>query len=132
MIVEDNRADVFLIRESIEAARIDADLHVMQDGDAAMKYFEEADRDPSVPCPALLILDINLPKVPGNTVLANIRNSARCGAIPVVVVTSSNSARDREEMARLGVEAYFAKPSEYDAFMKLGGILKGVLEQKRD
>ncbi len=64
LVVEDNRADVFLIRESIQIAHIDADLYVVQDGDKAIRFFEEADRDAAAPCPALVILDINLPKSP--------------------------------------------------------------------
>lgn len=50
LVVEDNRADVFLIRESIEIAQVDAALHVAQDGDRVIKFFEQSDRDPSAPC----------------------------------------------------------------------------------
>lgn len=129
MIVEDSRADVFLIRESIEAAQLDVDLHVVQDGDRAIKFFDTADGDPSAPCPDLVILDINLPKRPGREVLDHMRRSRRCANALVVVVTSSNSDRDREDMARLGSRAYFRKPSEYSEFMKLGDLIKNVLSE---
>lgn len=127
--MEDNRADVFLIRESIESACPDAILHVISDGDKAIEYFEQTDRDESAPGPALVILDINLPKKPGHVVLDRMRASQRCASAPVVVVTSSNSERDRERMGQLGVSGYFRKPSEYEEFMKLGGLVKEILEK---
>jgi DNA-binding response OmpR family regulator len=126
--VEDNRADVFLIRESIEIAQVNAALHVVQDGDKAIKFFEQSDRDPSAPCPDLVILDINLPKKPGREVLHQMRQSRRCAGALVLVVTSSDSERDRDEMGKLGAKEYFRKPSEYADFMKLGQVVKGLLE----
>jgi len=124
LVVEDNRADVFLIRESIELAGIDAVIHVARDGDEAVQFFVNADQDSQVPCPALMILDINLPKKPGQSVLKQMQGTMRCGQTPVIVVTSSDSHRDREEMRELGVKEYFRKPSDYDAFMKLGEVVK--------
>lgn len=130
--MEDNKGDVFLIRESIQAASLEAVLHVVQDGEKAIKFFETTDTDPSQPCPSLVILDINLPKKPGREVLNFMRLSRRCAAVPVLVVTSSDSQRDRDEMARLGVNGYFRKPSEYDEFLKLGPIVKDMLKTTPD
>lgn len=128
LIVEDSRADVFLIRESIRAAKLDADIQVVQDGEKAIRVFEDADRDPSAPCPALVILDINLPKKQGREVLQALRNSRRCADALVLVVTSSNSEKDREDMAKLGARDYFCKPSAYAEFMKLGQVIKTLLD----
>ena len=128
LIVEDNRADVFLIRETIAAAHLDADLHVLQDGESAIRFFEQADQDPSTPPPALVILDINLPKRSGREVVHRMRQSRRCANALVVVVTSSDSERDRDDMGKLGIRAYFPKPSEYASFMKLGVLLKSLLD----
>jgi len=130
--VEDSRADVFLIRESLGEAKVDADLHIVHDGERAVNFFERADRDPSAPIADMVILDINLPKRPGNEVLVQMRQSAKCANALVVVVTSSDSERDREEMRKLGVAAYFCKPSEYQKFMKLGELAKGLLGKSRD
>jgi chemotaxis family two-component system response regulator Rcp1 len=127
--VEDNRADVFLIRESIQIAGVDANLHVVPDGDKAIHFFELAESDPVSPCPVLVILDINLPKKQGREVLHHLRQSGRCGEAAVLVVTSSDSERDRDEMSQLGVCGYFRKPSEYEEFMKLGQLVKGLLKE---
>jgi CheY-like chemotaxis protein len=128
LVVEDNRADVFLIREALEAARIDADVQVVADGEQAMRVFQQADRDPASLCPALVLLDINLPKRQGRDVLKQLRQSVRCANASVLIVTSSDSAQDREEMTRLGAKGYFRKPSDYRDFMKLGDIVKALLD----
>jgi two-component system, chemotaxis family, response regulator Rcp1 len=130
LIVEDNEADVFLIQEAIQAKKLPVTLHVVKDGEQAMRYFDQADGDASVPCPSLVILDVNLPKKQGGEVLKHIRRSRRCGNAVVIAVSTSDSARDREQMMALGANGYFRKPSEYAAFMKLGDIVKGLLASR--
>jgi two-component system, chemotaxis family, response regulator Rcp1 len=127
LVVEDNEADVFLIQEAIEAKKLPMALHVVRDGEQAIRYFDEADGDISAPCPSLVILDINLPKKQGGEVLKHMRRSRRCANALVIAVSTSDSARDREQMTELGVNGYFRKPSEYAAFMKLGDVVKGLL-----
>jgi len=123
LVVEDNPADVFLIRETIEAAGIKAPVHVVKDGEEATRFFDDADRDDSAPCPSLIILDINLPKKHGTEVLQHLRNSRRCREAPVIVVSTSDAARDREAVFQNGADAYFCKPSKYDEFLKLGDLI---------
>lgn len=130
LIVEDNSADVFLIRESLQSAHVDADLYVVNDGEQAIRIFERVDKDSSALCPDLVLLDLNLPKRPGREVLQAIRGTQRCANTPVLVVTSSNAERDREEMAKLQVNAYFRKPSEYREFMKVGELVKKILSER--
>ena len=125
--MEDNAADVFLIRTAIQTADIPAHLHVVRDGEQALKFFEEADQDAGRPCPSLVILDINLPKKQGGEVLEQMRKSGRCCKALVIAVSTSNSAADRQNMLRLGANGYFHKPSEYKEFMKLGDVIKGLL-----
>jgi two-component system, chemotaxis family, response regulator Rcp1 len=125
--VEDNKGDVFLIREAMETAHLNVDLHFAQDGEKALRFFQEVDRDDSLPVPALVIIDINLPKKHGGEVLEGMRNTRRCAHALVLVVTSSDSAQDRETMATLGANGYFRKPSQYEEFMKLGQIVKILL-----
>lgn len=128
LIVEDNRADVFLIRESLEAAHVDADLHVVSDGEKAIRFFQQAELDAG-PCPDLVLLDINIPKRQGRDVLKRLRQSGRCANALVLVVTSSDSAHDREEMIELGAKGYFRKPSDYRNFLELGDLVKAMLAE---
>lgn len=127
LIVEDNSADVFLIRAALNAANIHADVHIVKDGEQAIKIFDEAEGDDRAFCPALVILDVNLPRKQGGEVLEHMRKSPRCGNALVVAVSTSDAARDRENMTRLGASRYFHKPSEYAEFMKLGDIVKELL-----
>lgn len=80
-----------------------------------------------MPCPALVILDINLPKKQGGDVLKYMRKSHRCAEAIVLVVSTSDSASDREQMTSLGANGYFRKPSQFDEFMKIGDVVKGLL-----
>jgi chemotaxis family two-component system response regulator Rcp1 len=128
--VEDNEADVFLILKAIEAKKLPIALHVVRDGEQAVRYFDEADGDVSAPCPTLVILDINLPKKQGSEVLKHMRRSRRCANALVIAVSTSDSARDREQMTELGANGYFRKPSEYAAFMKLGDLVKRLLAER--
>jgi DNA-binding response OmpR family regulator len=125
--VEDNEADVFLIREAIESKQLPVALHIVRNGEQAVRYFDKVDADLSVPCPSMIILDINLPKKQGGDVLKYMRRSRRCANALVIVVSTSDSARDREQMMELGANGYFHKPSDYAAFMKLGDVVKALL-----
>jgi DNA-binding response OmpR family regulator len=127
LVVEDNEADVFLIHEAMEATRLPLRLHVAEDGEQAVRFFDRADDDPEMPCPALVILDINLPKKQGGDVLEHMRRSRKCADALVIAVSTSDSAEDRERMANLGADEYFRKPSGYDEFMKLSDIVKDLL-----
>ena len=123
---------MFLISEAINAANPNVSLEVLNDGEKAIRFFENIDGDDNLICPALVILDINLPKKHGGQVLQHMRKTRRCASAMVLVVTSSDSMRDRETMAKLGANGYFRKPSEYEDFMKLGGLVKELLENKPD
>ncbi len=128
--MEDNLADVYLIRAAIQAANIHAEIEVVKDGEQATRFFDDADRDGTVPCPSLVILDINLPRKQGGEVLQHMRQSLKCRNALVLVVSTSNSAGDRENMMKLGANGYFHKPSEYASFMKLGWIIKELLSSE--
>jgi DNA-binding response OmpR family regulator len=127
--VEDSKPDALLIREAIKSAAIDADLHFVQDGEKATDFFDAADEDDRSPCPNLLLLDLNLPKKSGTEVLTHMRSSRKCKGTKVLIVTSSDSPRDREAVAALGANEYFRKPSGYPEFLKLGELVKRLLEE---
>jgi CheY-like chemotaxis protein len=128
LIVEDSRADITLILMALEKAGVPAVTDVVDDGEKAVRLFENADLDPAAPCPDLVILDLNLPRFKGSEVLRRLRASARCATVPVLVVTSSDSSDDREQMKKLGANGYFRKPSELSEYMKLGQVARGLLK----
>ena len=131
LIVEDSRADLFLIREAIAAAKIDATLYVVNDGHAAMKFIEAADGDAGAPFPDLVLLDLNLPKKDGTEVLRLMRNSRSCKDVCVLIVSSSDSIKEREAIEALGFSGYFRKPSAYAEFLRLGPLVQELLASGR-
>lgn len=126
MVVEDSRADLFLIREAIATAKVDAVLHIAHDGQQAIEFIDRVD-GAAVPCPDLVLLDINLPRKDGIEVLHRMRNVEACKHAVVLVVSSSDSENDREAVRTLGINGYFRKPSAYAEFMKLGSIVRELL-----
>lgn len=129
LLVEDNGADVFLVEQALEFFQVPLRMQVAEDGELACQYFEKADADPSVACPRVLLLDLNLPKRSGADVLEQVRSSSRCKNIPVVVLTSSDSPEDRQRAASLGANRYFRKPTSYREFLQIGVVLNEVLKQ---
>jgi CheY-like chemotaxis protein len=130
LLVEDNRADVFLIQEAIELHRLPLDLHVVGDGDQAFEFIERAENDPDrSPCPDVVLLDLNLPKRSGREVLQRLRQSARFSTVPVVIITSSDLSKDRKELSAFGASRYFRKPSGYEEFLEVGSVIKELLEE---
>jgi CheY-like chemotaxis protein len=128
ILVEDAAADVFLVRQALEKDGLSFHLQVLEDGEKALDFIEGLDQT-DVLCPDVMLLDLNLPKRTGDQVLERMRSSRRCRHIPVVIVTSSDSPKDRARAASLGATRYFQKPSRLDDFMKLGPLVKSVIEQ---
>jgi two-component system, chemotaxis family, response regulator Rcp1 len=128
LVVEDNKTDVYLIREALSSGKVKANVHIVRDGYAATNFFDAADADPSAPCPDLILLDLNLPIKSGAEVLHHLRESRRCKTARVLVISSSDSARDRASVERLGTAGYFRKPTDYAEYLKLGPLVKSLLD----
>jgi CheY-like chemotaxis protein len=130
LLVEDNSADVFLVEQAIEFHQVPVHLIVAQDGEEACQYFKRMEADPNIPCPDALLLDLNLPKKSGTEVLEDLRERSMCREMPVIVLTSSDAAADRQRAASLGASRYFRKPTSYREFLEIGAVLKEVLTSK--
>ncbi len=125
LLTEDSRGDVLLVREALTVHAIPYDLEVKTDGREFLLAVESMEAG-QMPCPDLILLDLNLPRHNGLELLERVRSSSVCGNIPVIVVTSSGAAKDRASVERLGATAYFRKPYDYDEFMELGGLVRRV------
>jgi len=129
-LIEDAESDVLLIREAMEQAGLKFQLHVLNDGEEALEFITGIENDEAMPVPRLVILDLNLPKVSGSQVLERVRQSSRCASVPVLVLTSSDSPKDKAEVARFGATKYFRKSSRLDEFMNLGVEIRNLLEKE--
>jgi CheY-like chemotaxis protein len=127
LVIEDNQADVFLVERAIELRKLSVRVEVISDGEEACSYFAQADASSSTPCPAAVLLDLNLPRKSGQEVLRQIKHTGKCSGVPVVIITSSNSPEDRRETAALGAAGYFRKPTSYQEFLQIGQVLEDLL-----
>jgi two-component system, chemotaxis family, response regulator Rcp1 len=130
ILVEDAEPDVLLVREALEQSGLEFELRVFDDGEQGVDFVETVDRDATVARPHLFLLDLNLPKRTGGQILERVRQSPRCGRIPVVILTSSDSNRDKAQAANLNATGYFRKPSRLDEFMKLGPYVRDLLNRE--
>jgi len=129
LVAEDNPADVGLIRLALQTHGVLSQIHVIQDGETAMRFIEGVESDAAAPCPALAIVDLNLPRLGGDEILRRVRSSEKWRDVPVIVMSSSLSPRDRSEALQRGASAYFSKPSDLEQFLTLGALVKSKLTQ---
>ncbi len=131
-IAEDNAADVYLIEEALRRQEFAYRLATAGNGEEMLHMINSLEQDASAMCPDLFLIDLNLPRRSGDEVLAQIRQSSRCGHVPAIVITSSDSPRDRARARDLGASFYFHKPADLEKFMAIGGIVRHFLEPGRD
>jgi len=122
LLVEDSAADVYLVREALRWEGLVVELQVAEDGEAATQILDRAESEP----PDLALVDLNIPRKTGIEVLEQIRRSPRCKAIPVIVISSSDSAADRQRAFAAGAVEYFHKPSTLDEFLSLGRLVRAL------
>ena len=129
LIAEDNSGDVALIRLALDEQGVTLKLQVQADGESAIGFVNQIDAGIAA-CPALVILDLNMPKIDGREVLQRIRRSGICGSVPVIVFSSSDSDRDRQVSVSLGATMYLKKPSNLEDFLHIGKTLKRMLDEQ--
>jgi CheY-like chemotaxis protein len=125
LLAEDNPNDVELILTALSEARLVNEIAVTHDGEQALDYLYR--RGPyagrSSPQPAVILLDLKMPKIDGREVLRHIRADPELRAIPVVVLTSSREESDLAQSYQLGVNAYVVKPVDFEEFIAAVGRL---------
>lgn len=119
LIVEDNAQDEMLILRSLRKANVANRIDVVRDGQQALDYLfgksEFAQRDPAE-LPAVVALDIGLPRLSGLEVLERLRADPRTRLLPVVILTSSDEERDRLESYENGANSFVRKPVAFTEF----------------
>jgi CheY-like chemotaxis protein len=127
LLVEDNAADVYLFRQTLERAGLNFELTVIQDGDDGLAFATSDGKYCAGRVPDLVVLDLNLPKVGGCELLEALRQNADMSNLAVAVMTSSAASRDCERCTELGVARYLTKPLELEDFLSLGEVVKQLL-----
>ena len=127
LLIEDNPDDAELTRLAFAEACDDVDLHVFGDGAEAVAWLQACAPGER---PALVLLDLNLPRLDGREVLQAIRADPAIRTLPVVVLTTSIEPFDIDQVYALGANSYIRKPVDFGSFLQvvrqLGGYWLGL------
>ena len=117
LMVDDSMGDVRLAQEALKEARVRNRLSVVHDGEQAMAFLRREDGYGDAPRPDLVLLDLNMPRMDGREVLAQIKSDPDLRSIPVVVLTTSEAEADIVKAYDLHANAYITKPVDLEAFL---------------
>ncbi|HVW34408.1 MAG TPA: response regulator [Acidimicrobiia bacterium] len=119
LLVEDDPGDVLMTKEALADAKMANVLHVVSNGEEALNFLFQRGEYADAPRPGLILLDLNLPRVDGREVLAQIKAEEVLRRIPVVVLTTSEAEEDILRSYDLHANAYVTKPVDFEAFVKV-------------
>ena len=129
LLAEDNPADVYLIREALREHGVDCVMRVVSDGAEVLRMISSEEALAETRRVGLIIMDLNLPRHDGTEILQRLSETAELVHVPVVVLTSSDSPRDRLVASQFGAARYLRKASSLEQFLQLGAVFKDLLEQ---
>jgi CheY-like chemotaxis protein len=118
LLVEDDPGDVLMTREAFEHHKLRNVLDVVTDGEQALQFLRRSGDYADAPRPGLILLDLNLPRVDGLEVLAEIKADPVLKVIPVVILTTSQAQQDVLRSYALHANAYVSKPVDFERFME--------------
>jgi CheY-like chemotaxis protein len=116
-VIEDNPADVRLIKEAIRGSGLDVRLESVLDGEQALSFLNRESGYENAERPSLIFLDLNLPRGSSKDLLKFIKLDAQLRMIPVAVLTSSDAEKDIREAYELHANCYLRKPVDLDSFI---------------
>lgn len=119
LLVEDNEGDILLTREALEEGKLMNTLSVVRDGEAAIGFLRKQGKYTDADTVDLIMLDVNLPKMNGHEVLAEIKNDHVLKHIPVVMLTTSSSERDIISAYDNHANCYITKPVHVAEFLQV-------------
>lgn len=125
LLVEDNPGDVRLTVEALRGAKVANELHVVKDGESAIDYLRQRGRYADAMRPDIVLLDLNLPRMEGREVLADIKSDADLAKIPIIVLTSSSTNEDIQQAYALHANCFVTKPVDFTEFIDAVRSLEG-------
>jgi len=133
LLVEDDRVDVMTVQRALRKNRIDNPLQVARTATDALAMLRGEGMEKIEPPPALILLDLNLPKMSGIEFLKELREDPGLMDLMVIVLTSSNEPNDRAAAFQYEVEDYIVKPHSFDEFASaISTVLSYALPQHRN
>jgi CheY-like chemotaxis protein len=125
LLVEDNPGDVRLTVEALRGAKVANELHVVGDGEKAIEFLRQRGEYRDAPRPDIVLLDLNLPRLEGREVLADIKSDPDLAKIPIIVLTSSSSDLDVQQSYALHANCFITKPVDFTEFIAAVRSLEG-------
>jgi CheY-like chemotaxis protein len=119
LLVEDDPGDVLMTKEAFEHYKLRNVLHVVTDGEQALQFLRRTGGYADAPRPGLILLDLNLPRLDGLEVLAELKADPVFKVIPVVILTTSQAQQDVLRSYALHANAYVSKPVDFETFMEV-------------
>ena len=119
LMVEDNPTDVLIAKEGLLSAKMQSTVHVADDGVYAMDFLHQRGKYVNAPRPDLILLDLNMPRMNGQEVLAAIKADDNLKNIPIVILTTSKAEEDISKAYALHANCYISKPVDFNEFAKV-------------
>jgi chemotaxis family two-component system response regulator Rcp1 len=119
LLVEDDPGDVVIAQEALKAGRLNTRLSVVSDGVEALAYLRRQTKYARARRPDLILLDLNLPRMSGHEVLAEVKADTDLRRIPVVVLSTSAAVEDIKRSYDLHANVYVTKPVDFDQFAEV-------------
>ena len=126
LLAEDREDDILLVLRTLRKAFITNPLQVVRDGDEAIEYLSGEGKYANraeYPLPALMLLDLKMPRKDGFEVIQWVRQQPGLSALPIVVLTSSENMRDVNTAYKLGANSFLVKPMEFNDFQAMTNFL---------
>ena len=111
LLVEDDPDDIELMQEALKNEKIDYSMKILGEGNTVLPYLEACKNFPNI-----ILLELNIPKLHGREVLKLLKRSEKFKKIPVAVLTTASSPRERELCIELGADRFITKPATVDGF----------------
>lgn len=118
LLAEDNEDDIVITERALKKGKIQNKLYVVRDGEEAIQFLRKEGKYKDAPTPALILLDLKMPKLDGFGVLKEIKSDDDQKSTPVIVLTSSARDKDIERAYKLGCNNYIVKPINFENFIK--------------
>lgn len=119
LLIEDNPGDARLAKEALFESKIKNNLYIVEDGEQALNFLHKKDGFEDKITPDLILLNLNLPKIDGREILAQIKQDQVLKSIPVVILTTSVAEEDILKTYNLHANCYITKPLDLDQFIKV-------------
>jgi CheY-like chemotaxis protein len=131
LLVDDSAADRYLTKLALNEVLPDSRVYMVEDGEQALGYLNEIKECPNTIPPDLIVLDLNMPRLDGFSVLLYLKAMPEYQSTPVIVLTTSSRQNDINRAYQLGAIKYFSKPSKWEDYITLGSSIATIWNQWR-